>query len=182
MMMRNTWSRCGMPEGVAPSPANAAPTNVRAQKSRVAAFFIFDFLFETRVSPPLTSLSRRGFRHSGFYRRPVTVTLKADQEVKRVRRMVDMNTAKAGVARIRARLQACRTDANFVSPSGARVFSRDPNSHVKQTQSRNSVFLEQPLVRILFLQLLDLRHRHLASIRSQLAVSLRARRYNLVVR
>ena len=45
-------------------------------------------------------------------------------------------------------------------------------SHIKQTQARQSVGLEQPLVNVLFQQLLDLRRGHLVAIGREFPVSL----------
>src|ERR1700690_327125 len=71
MTMRNTWSRWGMPLGVAPSPAKATLASASAQRNAEAAFFILIFLPGRKVSPRSHRATviafRRGSRRSGFY-------------------------------------------------------------------------------------------------------------------
>ena len=55
-------------------------------------------------------------------------------------------------------------------------------SHVKQTQARQSVFFQQALVNVLFLQLLDLGCGHLAPVGCEFAIGLGAHGYDFFIR
>src|SRR6266478_3257924 len=93
MTIRKTWSRWGMPLGVAPSPANAALTSINAQKNKVAAFFILiSFLGKESVAPRTRPTTHRflgaGFDAANSIRQSVTATLKAGQDSVRGRRML----------------------------------------------------------------------------------------------
>jgi hypothetical protein len=55
-------------------------------------------------------------------------------------------------------------------------------SHIEQAEAREVVFFQQALVNVLFLELLDLRRGHLAAIRGEVAIGLRADGHDLFVR
>jgi hypothetical protein len=55
-------------------------------------------------------------------------------------------------------------------------------SHVEQAEAREVVFFQEALVNVLFLELFDLRRGHLAAIRGEVAIGLRADGHDLFVR
>src|SRR5437773_2231968 len=72
---------------------------------------------------------------------------------------------------------------NYCSTNFFHAFSKAVTcSHVEQAQPWHTVLFQQPLVRKLLAQLVNLRRRHLASIWGQLAVGLRPNRDYFVVR
>jgi len=55
-------------------------------------------------------------------------------------------------------------------------------SHIEQTQSRQSIFLQQSFMHVLLEQLLNLRGGHFAPVRRELPISLRPNRDDLLIR